>query len=609
MADLFIGQDKASDQERAVVDAVVGASLGPAVVTETERLVYGGTTRRNERRHLLLPALHALQNQMGWISPGGLNYVSDQLQVPPAEAYGVATFYELFRVEEPGHDQDVVHVCVDAACQIAGSVETIQQLTAAGAKVHASPCLGQCERPVAQFIQGRAKPDRVEADAAPYVLPQAGHPGLRLLKRIGSGIPVDPTSIESYVAAGGYRALAKAFERGPDGVVEEVVSSGLMGRGGAAFPTGIKWRAVAAETADRKYVVVNADESEPGTFKDRTLLENDPFALIEAMTIAGFATGATKGWIYIRGEYPLATERLDQAIVAARQAGFLGERIAKSSFSFDVEIRRGAGAYICGEETALFNSLEGFRGEPRQKPPFPTTNGLFDRPTAINNPETLFNVLDIVTDGGAAYAEIGTERSTGSKLFCLSGNVGTPGVYEVDFGATLRDLLDLAGGVVGELRTVLLGGAAGSFVGPDLLDMPLTFEASREAGVSLGSGVIMAFNTEADLPAVVTRIAEFFRNESCGQCVPCRVGTVRQHEILAGAAAADRAATGPGPVPVALHGKALNGQASLLEEIDLAMKDASICGLGHTAATAVRSAIDLGLLGEIGPTERNGADQ
>ncbi|MEM9651282.1 MAG: NAD(P)H-dependent oxidoreductase subunit E [Actinomycetota bacterium] len=605
MADLHIGADQATSEERAVVDAVVDGSLGPAVVVEGERLVYGGTTRRNERRHLLLPALHSLQNQRGWISPGGMNYASEQLQVPPAEAYGVATFYEMFRVDDPGHDQDVVHVCVDAACQIAGAAGTIDRLRAAGAKTHASPCLGQCERPVAQFIQGRAKPDRVEADAEPYVLPQAGQPGLRLLRRIGATTPVDPTDLGSYLAAGGYRALARAFERGPEGVVEEVVVSGLMGRGGAAFPTGIKWRAVAAEEANDKYVVVNADESEPGTFKDRTLLENDPFALIEAVTIAGFATGATKGWIYIRGEYPLATERLERAIAAARQAGYLGRHLAPgpdgvpSAFSFDIEIRRGAGAYICGEETALFNSLEGFRGEPRQKPPFPTTNGLFDRPTAINNPETLFNVLDIVLNGGAAYAAIGTERSTGSKLFCLSGNVAHPGVYEVDFGATLREVLDLAGGVVGDLRAVLLGGAAGSFVGPDLLDMPLTFEDVRDAGVSLGSGVVMVFNSSVDMPAVVTRIAEFFRNESCGQCVPCRVGTTRQHEVLLGLS--------PGPshsAPVVL-----NGQASLLDEIDRAMKDASICGLGHTAATAVRSAMDLGLFpGPGGPGPMNGVD-
>ncbi|MGI9596186.1 MAG: NADH-ubiquinone oxidoreductase-F iron-sulfur binding region domain-containing protein, partial [Acidimicrobiales bacterium] len=538
-----------------------------------------------------------LQNRIGWISPGGLNYASERLQVPPAEAYGVATFYEMFRVDDPGHDQDVVHVCVDAACQISGSAARIAELRAQGTPVHASPCLGQCERPVAEFIQGRGKPDRVDADSRPYEIPQAGQPGLRLLKRIGR---VDPSSLESYVAAGGYKALAKAFALGPAGVVEEVVTSGLMGRGGAAFPTGIKWRAVATEggagssvEGGAKYVVVNADESEPGTFKDRVLIENDPFALIEAVTIAGFATGATKGWIYVRGEYPLATARLDHAIAEARSAGFLGSGIARSSFSFDIEVRRGAGAYICGEETALFNSLEGYRGEPRQKPPFPTTNGLFDRPTAINNPETLVNVLDIMLDGGAAYAAIGTESSTGSKLFCLSGYVARPGVYEVDFGATLGEVLELAGGVVGDLATVLLGGAAGSFVGPDQLDMPLTFEGSRAAGASLGSGVIMAFNTGTDMGPVVTRVAEFFRNESCGQCVPCRVGTVRQHEVL-----------------VALTEKgspSLNGQVELLDDIDRAMKDASICGLGHTAATAVRSAIDLGLLDRVTTNGTGGA--
>ena len=607
MADIHIGADEATDLERAAVDAVLAdpahlggrdgtatGPLGPTIIVESDRLVRGGLARRHERRHLLLPVLHALQNRSGWISPGGLNYACDRLQVPPAEAYGVATFYELFRVEDPGHDDDVVHVCVDAACQIAGAAETLVSLRAEGRQVHASPCLGQCERPVAQFVQGRDRADRVEADAdvvsgvAAYRLPQADHPSahdLRLLRRIRDG--VDPTSIESYVAKGGYEALAAAFRRGPAGVVEEVVASRLMGRGGAAFPTGIKWRAVAqepgpAQGAGPKYIVVNADESEPGTFKDRTLIENDPFALIEATTIAGFAVGASKGWIYVRGEYPLATERLRNAIEQARSAGFLGAGIARSSFDFDIEIRRGAGAYICGEETALFNSLEGFRGEPRQKPPFPTTNGLFDRPTAINNPETLVNVLDIVIDGGEAFTSIGTEGSTGPKLFCLSGHVGRPGLYEVPFGATLGQVLELAGGVTGELGAVLLGGAAGSFVGPDALGLPLTFEGSRAAGASLGSGVIMAFDDRVDMVPVVTRIAEFFRNESCGQCVPCRVGTVRQHEVLV------RLSTGAVP--------SLNGEVGLLEEMDLAMKDASICGLGHTASTAIRSAIDLGLI-------------
>ncbi len=589
MADLHIGPDVATELERCAVDDVI-SDVGAAVVHHGDRMVRGGTARRNERRHLLLPALHALQHHAGWISPGGLNYLCDQLQIPPAEAYGVATFYELFRVDDPGHTDDVVHVCIDAACQIAGSAETVAELRSAGRRIHESPCLGQCERPTAQFVQGRGRPDRVEADEEPFELPQAGTDGLRLLRRISAG--VDPMSLESYVAAGGYAALAKAFVRGAENVVEEVVASGLMGRGGAAFPTGIKWRAVAGETG-QKHVVVNADESEPGTFKDRTLMEHDPFAIVEAATIAGFATGATKGWIYIRGEYPLATKRIQNAIDQARGAGFLGQGIARSTIDFDLEVRRGAGAYICGEETALFNSIEGFRGEPRQKPPFPTTNGLFDRPTAINNPETLVNVLDIVTDGGAAFASIGTKGSSGSKLFCLSGRVGTPGLYEADFGVTLGEVLDLAGGVsgTGELQAILLGGAAGSFVGPDSLRMPLTFEAARAAGVSLGSGVIMVFDSSVDQLPILTRLAEFFRNESCGQCVPCRIGTVRQHEVMV------RLASGPST------DNRWELDLQLLEEMDTAMKDASICGLGHTAATAIRSAFDLGLVEKPGVTQ------
>ena len=592
MADLHFGPDEPTEAEREAVDQVLDATMGPAVVVEHERMVRGGQSRRNERRHLLLPVLHALQNRAGWISPGGLNHACRQLQVPPAEAYGVATFYEMFRVDDPGHDDDVVHVCVDAACQIFDAETVIAAAEEQGKHVHRSPCLGQCERPVAMFIQGRGRPDRVEADdhVEPVdAVPQAGDPSLRLLRRAGK---VDPASLESYLTFGGYKALAAAFRRGPEGIVGEVTKSGLMGRGGAAFPTGVKWKAVAEADGRPKYVVVNADESEPGTFKDRVLMENDPFAVIEAATIAGLATGATKGWIYIRGEYPLATRRMEHAIEAAREGGFLGHNIARSSLSFDMEVRRGAGAYICGEETALFNSLEGFRGEPRQKPPFPTTNGLFHRPTAINNPETLVNVLDIVIDGGEAYARLGTEKSAGTKLFCLSGHVGRPGVYEIEFGTTLGELIEMAGGVVnGDGRTeggrsedavqaIMLGGAAGSFVGPDRLDLALSFEDARATGLSLGSGVVMVFNQTVDFGPVVTRLAEFFRNESCGQCVPCRVGTVRQHEIL-----------------LRTGGHPANGQVELLDDIDRAMKDASICGLGHTAATAVRSAISLGLVG------------
>jgi NADH-quinone oxidoreductase subunit F len=404
---------------------------------------------------------------------------------------------------------------------------------------------------------------------------RAGQP--RLLARIGV---VDPTSLDDYRGHGGYAALARAFEMGPERVIAEVTASKLMGRGGAAFPTGRKWAAVATQAARPHYLVCNADESEPGTFKDRVLLEGDPFATVEAMTIAAFATGASKGYLYVRGEYPEAESRLANAIAGARGAGLLGDDILGSGFAFDIEVRRGAGAYICGEETALFESIEGKRGEPRNKPPFPVEVGLFGKPTVVNNVETLANVPHIVLDGGEAFARTGTEGSTGPKLFCLSGHVEKPGVYEVEFGATLRDLIDLAGGVPGgrAIRTILLGGAAGVFVGPDALDMPLTFEGTRAAGASLGSGVIMVFDETADLVDTLRRIAQFFRDESCGQCVPCRVGSVRQEELLARLAAGSRV-------------RPRDEELALLRDIGQAMRDASICGLGQTASSAIESAL------------------
>ncbi len=589
MVDLSISEANADAIEQAAVDAVLGDQT--AEIRETERLVRAGTQRRRDHRHLLLPALHALQNAKGWISPGGLNYVCRQLQVPPAEAYGVATFYDLFRVDEPDTIGDVTHVCVDAACQISGSAERQRELAARGVTVHRSPCLGQCDRAPAEFVQAVAGPDRVDADSQPYVLPQHGDSSLRLLRRIGV---VDPDSLASYQAAGGYEALAAAIAMGPTAVCDAVAASGLSGRGGAAFPTGVKWRAVAAEQGRPKHVVANCDESEPGTFKDRVVMENDPFAVIEALTIAGFATAAENGWIYIRGEYPLATRRLSEAIVQARAAGLLGENVAGSGHRFDIEIRRGAGAYICGEETALFASIEGFRGEPRSKPPFPTTHGLFQEPTAVNNPETLLNVLEVINRGADGYREVGTENSPGTKLLCLSGRVARPGVYEVPFGTTLGEVLALAGGISGDdpLRAVLLGGAAGNFVLPDQLDMPMTLEDARQRGTTLGSGVVMAFTAEVDMVAVAVRIAEFFRGESCGQCVPCRVGTVRQHETM---------------VQLQQSGALTEQRRELSDDIARVMADASICGLGHTAASAVGSALRLGLLGE-GPGD-GGVDQ
>jgi NADH-quinone oxidoreductase subunit F len=403
---------------------------------------------------------------------------------------------------------------------------------------------------------------------------------LTLLARVGVAAP---TSIEDYQAHGGFRAPEAALEMGAEAVINEVTDSKLVGRGGAAFPTGRKWSAVAAQPAQPHYVVCNADESEPGTFSNRILMEFDPFAVVESMTIEGFATGASKGYLYVRGEYPLAESRLRGAVEAARAAGYLGASVAGAEFAFDIEVRRGAGAYICGEETALFESIEGKRGEPRNKPPFPVEVGLFGKPTAVNNVETLANVLAILEDGpggGARFASVGTEGSTGPKLFCLSGNVARPGLYEVPFGTTLGELLELGGGVPEHrpIRAILLGGAAGVFVGPEVLETPLTFEGTRAIGATLGSGVVMVFDDRADLVGTLRRIAAFFRDESCGQCVPCRVGTVRQEELLA--RLADR---------VEVRSRA--DELQLLAEIGQAMRDASICGLGQTASSAIESAL------------------
>src|SRR5262245_28872456 len=514
MPDLRLLDAEPTDAERGVIDAVVGPqSLNGDRVWRSDRT----------KRHLLLPALRAAQRRVGWVSEGALGYACRRLEVPPAEAYGVATFYALISLEERPAEQ--LHVCTDLSCRLAGFE------LPKGAQP--SPCLGLCERaPAALRTVAGVEPREEQLPVEAPPLPQAGEPGLRLLGRIAAG--VDPESLDAYRAAGGYEALRRALELGPAELVQEVVESNLLGRGGAAFPTGAKWEAVARQPVKPHYLVCNADESEPGTFKDRVLMEGDPFAVIEAMTIAACATGCERGYIYVRGEYPLAVERLSRAAAQARTRGFLGDDILGEGMRFDVEIRRGAGAYICGEETALFNSIEGKRGEPRNKPPFPVQVGLFGKPTAINNVETLVNVLDIVLDGGPAFAAIGSGQSTGPKLFCVSGCAARPGLYEVPFGTTLKQLIDLAGGVRGgrPLQAILLGGAAGVFITPDEIDVPLTFEGTRAIGATLGSGVIMLFDDTVDLNDTVLRIASFFRDESCGQGVPCRVGRGRQEEAL-----------------------------------------------------------------------------
>ena len=614
--DLHLTEDQPTSAEKSAVDGVVGqpsSSWDGGQRSEVGGRAAFGTVFR---RDLLLPVLHAIQSRAGWISRGAVNYVALRLNLPPAEIYGVASFYAMFSVSPRA--PIVAHVCDDIACLPRGAealcVELEKNLGPAGSSIvgnrvtwFRSPCLGLCERAPAALISaaGAAPRESVVAPAtsnsiqfalhhaelerppsepkagdAKISIPQSGSAHLGLLRRIGK---VDPSSLDEYCRLGGYEALHLALQIGPERIVREVIDSHLLGRGGAAFPTGKKWEALLLQRGSGRphYVVCNADESEPGTFKDRVLMEGDPFAILEGMTIAALAVGAQKGFVYVRGEYPLATERLTHAARTARENGFLGQGILGSSFQFDVELRRGAGAYICGEETALFNSIEGYRGEPRNKPPFPTEAGLFRQPTVVDNVETLANIPDIILGGGAAFARVGTEHSSGSRLFCVSGHIVRPGVYEVPFGTTLRELINLAGGVGGteRLQAILLGGAAGTFVSPSELDTPLTFEDTRAIGATLGSGAVMVFDDATDLKQILLRIAEFFRKETCGQCVPCRVGVTRQKEALERLFAKR---------PFGSNEQELR----LLQEIAQAMRDASICGLGQTASSALLSTVN-----------------
>lgn len=615
--DLRTSGRPASPKEKEAVDSVISKLEKPSSVETNGKTAHAGHEipfdNKGGQRDLLLPALHAIQERIGWISHGALDYLSLQLGVPPAETYGVASFYAMFSLEET--PTTVIHVCDDIACRAARNADPAAFMNgrfgepdsdAEGVMWKRSPCLGRCEEGSAALVQRSGEPNRrilvapvsanaiadqikkhpdqwTGTDSARVPQREADASSLRLLKRVGVA---DPLSIDSYRSHGGYEPLRRALDIGPDNVIREIKDANLMGRGGAAFPTAVKWESVARNSIRPHYFVCNADESEPGTFKDRVIMEQDPFSIVEGLTIAGFATGCEKGYIYIRGEYPLGEERISNAVSMARKKGLLGKDIMGRSFDFDIEVRRGAGAYIAGEETALFNSIEGKRAEPRNKPPFPAQAGLFHKPTGVNNVETLINVLEILSIGGPDFAQIGTPDSTGTRLFCLSGSVNNPGLYEAPFGIELGELLNMAGGVTTgkALKTILLGGAAGSFVGPDQLDISLSFEGVRAAGVTLGSGVIMVFDQDADMDQVILRIAQFFRDESCGQCVPCRVGTARQEELLT------RIVKGT------TFGSRYD-ELALLGKVATVMRESSICGLGQTAANAVESAFRLGLAG------------
>lgn len=387
---------------------------------------------------------------------------------------------------------------------------------------------------------------------------------------------IDPEEIEEYIIHDGYVALAKALtEMTPHEVIEELGRAGLQGRGGAGFPTALKWRFVAQTDDYPKYVICNADESEPGTFKDRVILEGDPHSIIEAMVIAGYAVSSSIGYIYIRGEYALAKERFEKAATQAREMGFLGKDILGSGFDFDIHIHAGAGAYICGEETALIESIEGKRGEPRTRPPYPTTHGLWGKPTLVNNVETLANVSPILRNGANWYRQFGTGSSPGTKAFSVLGNVNVRGLIEVPMGITLREVIAIYGkGMKNGARFKLAqtGGSSGSIVPASLQDTPMDFDSFRRAGVSLGSGALLICDENTCVVDLAKVLMTFFKNESCGKCTPCRVGTGRSYQILASIA----------------DGTAKLSDLDDLELIADGLEQLSHCGLGQTAPTPIR---------------------
>jgi len=346
---------------------------------------------------------------------------------------------------------------------------------------------------------------------------------------------ISPDEIDEYIAVGGYEALGVVLEEGmkPEELIELVSDSGLRGRGGAGFPTGLKWSFTRKAEGDKKYVVCNADEGEPGTFKDRLILEGDPHRIIEGMALCGYATGADEGLIYIRGEYDLSIERAQHAIDQAREYGLLGKDLFGSGFDFDLEIVQGAGAYVVGEETALLNSIEGKRGYPRVKPPFPANSGLFGKPTTVNNVETLANIPPIVLNGPNWFKSFGTENSPGTKVFTILGHVNDPGLVEVPMGTTLNDIItDYAGGMRGRpFKLAQLGGTAGGILDEEMLDLPMDFDTMAEHGVTLGSGAILVMDRSTSVRKMLQSFMNFFRHESCGQCIPCRDGTSKLYQL------------------------------------------------------------------------------
>lgn len=501
-----------------------------------------------------------------------------------------------------------IHCCTSTGCQAAESVAVKKELQAAvksndlddTVEVVGVGCMGFCGQGPMVEVEDAESPEnkrhyqKVTPEQAPSIVSSlngsgdadaiegdAQHPFFArqlLIVREHSG-RINPESIDEYLAVGGYQALHRAlYDMTPAEVVQEVTQSGLRGRGGAGYPTGLKWATVAKMPPGQKYIICNADEGDPGAFMDRSVLESDPHRILEGMAIAGYAVGATRGYIYVRAEYPLAITRLQKAIQQAKRKHCLGAQIFDSPVDFTVEIRVGAGAFVCGEETALIASVEGGRGNPRPRPPYPAVSGLHDCPTLINNVETLGNIAPIVKKGAAWFAGIGTERSKGTKIFSLTGKIRNNGLIEVPMGITLREIVEeMGGGVPGgaKVKAVQTGGPSGGCIPADQLDTPVDYDSLKELGSMMGSGGMVVMDDDTSMVQVAQFYMEFCRGETCGKCIPCRAGTVQMYQLLT----------------KLLDKKATARDLEKLKELCGMVQATSLCGLGQTAPNPVMSTL------------------
>jgi NADH:ubiquinone oxidoreductase subunit F (NADH-binding)/NADH:ubiquinone oxidoreductase subunit E len=535
----------------------------------------------------LLEVLKEAQELEGYLGQETIKDVARALKVPAHHAYGVASFYSILALEP--RKENVLRVCEGPVCWLCGGGKVRK---AADELLKENPswtmedssCLGLCDRAPAVLVNNeQAGPvaldmvsdltDGWRGRLTDYSQPRSGELRVMMSK---AGL-IDPDSLESALAYDAYCGLAKTLTLSPEDVLAEVEASGLTGRGGAGFPVGRKWRFVAQASQTPRYIICNADESEPLIFKDRVLIDTNPHQILEGMAIAGYACGANEAYIYIRGEYEYQAQRLERAIHQAEAAGYLGENIQGSPFSFHIHVHRGAGAYICGEETALIESLEGKRGEPRNRPPYPPSHGYLGKPTLVNNVESYAAVPSILCNGAQWYRNLSNATTPGTKIYMILGHINQPGLFEAPFGLTLRQAIDNFGGGMrtgSSFQFALTGGAAGTIVPPSLLDIPIDY-GSAGKGVSLGAGAFLICDQTVSPVAFLRELLRFFAYESCGKCTPCRVGTHQAHAILTRLAA----------------GQGQPGDVSELHALAENLKDASFCGLGQSVHTPMNSAL------------------